>query len=76
MAKASYKAMTGREQKKGSDVRTVNIGIRHDHDLVIAKFAYIEIISISFRKTTSKCIDHRFNFCIRKNFIHRSFLYI
>ena len=39
-------------------MRTVNIGIRHDHDLVIAKFAYIEIISISFRKSASKCIDH------------------
>ena len=63
-------------QKQCGNMRTVNIGIRHDHDLVIAKFTDIKIIAISFRKSASKCIDHSLDLRIGKHFVNGCFFNI
>ncbi len=54
-------------------MRTVNVGIRHDDDLVIPKLAYIEVISISFRKAAAERIDHGLDLCIRQHLIDTCF---
>ena len=56
-------------QQQGCNMRAVYIGICHNDDLVIAQFADIKIISVPFRETTSECLDHRLDLCVRKHFI-------
>ena len=55
---------------------TVHIRICHDNDFIITQLADIEIVAISFRKTTSKSIDHGFDFGIGQYLINGSFFYI
>ena len=53
-------------------MRTVNIGISHDNDFMIAKLADIEILMNS----SSKSCNHSLDLCICINLIQTCFLYI
>ena len=55
---------------------SIDVGICHDDDLVIAQFRDVKIIAVSFGKTTSKCIDHRLDLCICKHLVNTCFLNI
>ena len=57
-------------------MRTVNIGIRHDHDLVIAKLRDIKIISVALGKTAAKGIDHSLDLCVGQHLVDGSLLYV
>ena len=51
-------------EKQGGDMGTIHIRIGHDDNFVIAELCNIKIIPISFRKTATKCVDHRLDFRI------------
>ena len=55
---------------------SIHIGICHDHDLIIAKFRDVKVISIPFRESAAECIDHGLDFRIGKYFINGCFLYV
>ena len=55
---------------------TIDIGIGHDHDLVITELGDIKVVAISFGKTTAKCIDHGLDLCICKNLVNSCLFYI
>ena len=57
-------------------MRTIHIGISHDHNFVITKLTDVKVIAVPFGKTTAKCIDHGFDLSIRKHFIDCRFFYI
>ncbi len=57
-------------QKQCGNMCTVHIGIGHNNNLVIAKLCNIKIISISFRKSAAKCIDHRLDLRIGKHLVN------
>ena len=57
-------------------MRSIHIGIGHDHDLVIAKLCDIKVISVSFRESASECIDHCLDLCICKYFVNGCFLHV
>ena len=59
-------------QKKGTDVRSIDIGIGHDNDLVISQLADIKI----FMNSRSECCDHCLNLSISVNLIKTCLLYI
>ena len=63
-------------QKQSRDMSTVHIRIGHDHDLVIAKLRDIKIISVSFRKTATKSIDHSLDLCVGQHLVNGGLLYI
>ena len=50
-------------------MRTIDIGIGHDDDLVIAEFTDIKVVAVSFGKTAAKCIDHGLDLGIGKNLV-------
>ena len=52
---------------------TIDIGIGHDDDLIISQLCNIKVISVSFRKSAAKCIDHRLDLCIGKHLINTCF---
>ena len=54
-------------------MRTIDIGIGHDNNLVIPQFANIIIIGAN---TRSKGRNHRFNFFILQHFIKTCFLHV
>ena len=57
-------------------MRSVHIGISHDHNLVVAKLRNVKVISVSFGESASECIDHGLDLRIRKYFVNGCFLYI
>ena len=57
-------------------MRPIHIGISHNHNLVVTKLRNIKVISVSFGKSTSKCIDHGLDLRIGKHFINGCFLHI
>ncbi len=57
-------------------MRTIHIGISHDHDLVVTKLRDIKVISVSFGESTSKCIDHSLDLRIGKHLVNSCFLHI
>ena len=57
-------------------MRPIHIRIGHDDDFVIAELRNIKIISVSFRKTATKCVDHRLDFRVRQHLVYGSFFYI
>lgn len=59
-------------QHQSCNMRTIDIGIGHDNNLVITQLADIKI----FIDTCTKCSDHRFNFCVAENTIQTCFFYI
>ena len=59
-------------QKKCTDVRSIDIGIGHDNDLVISQLTDIKI----FVDSRSKCCDHCLNLSISVNLIKTCFLYV
>ena len=67
-----HKAVKERQEQR-VDVASVNIGIRHQDDLVIFQFRDIEVISVTLRESTSKGIDHGLDLSIRENLVHRRF---
>ena len=55
-------------------MRSVDVRIGHDDDLVIAKFGNIEIVSVSFGEAAAERIDHGLDLCIGKNLVDTCFL--
>ena len=55
---------------------TIHIGIRHDHDLIIAKLRDIKIISVAFGKAAAKGIDHGLDLCVGQHLVDGSLLYV
>ena len=54
----------------------VHIRIRHDDDLIIAQLADIEIVSVSFRKTTAEGIDHRLDLRVGEHLVDACLLHV
>ena len=48
-------------QQQGADVRTIHIGVGHDHDAVVTQILHIKIFS--FDAQTKGCYE-RLNFCV------------
>ena len=63
-------------QKQRGNMGSVDIGIRHDNNLVIAQLTDIKIISVSFRKATPECVDHCLDFRIGKHLVDTGFFNI
>ena len=55
---------------------TVHIGICHDHNFIITEFCDVEIVSVSFGKSTAKGIDHCLDLGVGKHFIDGGLLYV
>ena len=53
-----HKTVKKREQEV-ADVCAVHVGIRHDHDLVVAELGNVEVVAVAFRKAAAKGVDHR-----------------
>ena len=54
----------------------VDIGIRHQNNLMVSKLCNIEVIAVALGKTAAEGIDHRLDFRIGENLIHGSLLHI
>ena len=59
-------------QHQGSNMRSVDVGIRHDNDLVITKLRNIEILM----NAGSECRDHCLDFSISVNSVKTGLLNI
>ena len=54
----------------------IHVRISHNNNLVIAEFGDVEIITIPFRKSTAKGIDHRLDLRIGKYLIDTCFFHV
>ena len=70
-----HKAVEQR-QEQCRDMGTVHVRISHDDDLIITQFADVKVISVSFGKSTAKCIDHCLDLCVCQYFIDTCFFHI
>ena len=57
-------------------MRTVDIGIGHDDDLVIPQFCNIKIVAVTFRKSAAERIDHGLDLGIRQDLVDAGLLYV
>ena len=55
---------------------TIHIGIGHNNNLVITELRNIEVVSVSFGKSTAERIDHGFDFRIGQYLINTCLLHI
>ena len=54
----------------------VHIRIGHDNDLVIAKLADIEIISVALGKAATEGVDHGFDLCVGQNLVNACLFHV
>ena len=50
-------------------MRTIDIGIRHQNNLIISKLRDIEVIAVAFGKAAAEGINHRFDLSVCENLI-------
>ena len=55
-------------QQKRPNMRSIDIGIGHDDDFVIAQLGYIEIL---LTDTGTECCDHRHDFLVQRSDLAR-----
>ena len=63
-------------QKQSVNMGSVNIGIRHDNNLVIAKFFDVEVIAKALGKSAAEGIDHSLDLRVCQNLVDGSLLHI
>ena len=54
----------------------VHVRVGHDHDLVVAQFGDVEVISVSLGKSAAEGIDHGFDLRVGQHFVYRGFLHV
>ena len=54
----------------------VHVRVGHDHDLVIAQFGDVEVVSISLGKSAAERIDHGFDLRVGKHFVYCGFFHV
>ena len=57
-------------------MRSVDVGIRHDDNLVIAELRNIEIIAVALGKSAAERIDHRLDLRVGKDLIYARLLHV
>ena len=65
-----------KSKQKIRDMRTVDIGIGHDDDLVIAQLGDVKVIAVAFRETAAEGIDHGLDLGICQDLINAGFFYV
>ena len=61
-------------QQQGVDVRTIDIGIGHQDDLVVAQLRDVEVVAVALGEAAAEGVDHGLDLRVRENLIHRRLL--
>ena len=61
-------------QQQGVDVRAVDVGIRHQDDLVVAQLRDVEVVAVALGEAAAEGVDHGLDLCVREDLIHRRLL--
>ena len=61
-------------QQQGVDVRAVDVGIRHQDDLVVAQLRDVEVVAVALGEAAAEGVDHGLDLRVREDLIHRRLL--
>ena len=57
-------------------MRTVDVGIRHDNNLIVTQFGNIKVITVTFGEAAAESVDHGLYLGICEHLIDAGLLYV